>query len=312
MPLFGGPSREQRQQMADEQAKQQASVASLEAGGLPLRAQERIAEMTRAAEAPLFTSDLTPQEAALLRQLGYQSMGLVVGSCFYHVGLLTASYSDGELVGLTKAYHEAQDRAVSRIEQEATGLQADGIVGVRFEMKRHEWAEHLIEVTVMGTAIHKPGTPPRKAPFLSDISGQEFWELYEAGYEPRDLVYGNCVWVVFTSQMDEWRNMSIFNQEIIHMSNSVYQCRSLAMQRLQRIATTRGAQGVVGVKFDRRIGRLRIQGSEQVHHAIYLTVIGTSIVERRDAKSHMPGALSIIDLRDRVAAGNEPADVTLE
>lgn len=304
MPFFSRPNRDQ----IAEAARQEQSRQALEAGGLPTRARERLAEMVTSAG--LTTSDLSPSEAALVKDAGYEPLGLVVGSCFYHVGMLYAQYQDGELQGLSRAYVDAQDLAVNRLEQETRSLDAHGVIGVRFEMVRREWAEHMIEVTAIGTAVRARTAGPER-PFLSDLSGQEFWALREAGYQPRGLVYGNCIWVVYTTAMDDWRNGSWFNQEMSHMTQSVYRCRQLAMQRLAAMAKRESAEGVVGVRFDRRVGPLQISGSDRVHHAIYLTVIGTAIAERPAAPSHMTAALSIIDLRDRSAAVAQPTDVTL-
>ena len=48
-----------------------------------------------------------------------------------------------------------------------------------------------------------PGAAPSD-PWLSDLSGQEWWALHRAGYEPAALVWGHCTWFILTTQQDEW------------------------------------------------------------------------------------------------------------
>lgn len=308
MPTDGDRGSQDRSRPESE-AERDASIRALEAGRLPVEAERRLAE--EAAGTAPFTSDLAPQEAALIRRAGYQPLGLVVGSCFYHVGFLYASYSDGELQGLSRAYNAALERAVHRLELEAAALRAHGVVGVRVTMRRREWAEHMIEVVVVGTAVRGNGPVPRR-PFTSDLSGQEFWLLYEAGYEPRALVYGNCVWVVFHTINDEYAARSWSNVEMRHFSQSVYRCRGIALEAMRRQAAQASASGVVGVRFDRRIGEVRIQGSEAVHNVIYLTVLGTAIAVRADAAPGHPPTMPMIDLRSAPKKALEPADALLE
>ena len=62
---------------------EQASIAELSRGKLPLRAQERLATM-RADHA--FTSDLTVDEHHAIRSVGFSPVGQVLGSCVYQIG----------------------------------------------------------------------------------------------------------------------------------------------------------------------------------------------------------------------------------
>ncbi len=293
----------------ESESERDASIRALESGQLPVEAERRLAE--EASGAGPFTSDLSSQEAALVRRAGYEPLGLVVGSCFYHVGFLYATYGDGELQGLSRAYNAALELAVGRLEKEAAALRAHGVVGVRVTMRRREWAEHMIEVVVVGTAVRGAG-PAAKRPFTSDLSGQEFWALHEAGYEPRSIVYGNCVWVVYHTINDEYAARSWSNVEMQHFSQSVYRSRNVAMDVLRHQAAKLQAGGVVGVRFDRRIGEVRIQGNDAVHNVIYLTVLGTAIGTRQGAAAVPMRTLPMIDLRSTSKTAPEPADVSLE
>ena len=66
---------------------------------------------------------------------------------------------------------------------------AHGVVGVRLSLVRHEWADKTVEVQAIGTAVEGPGPAPNE-PWLSDLSGQEWWALHRAGYVPAALVWG--------------------------------------------------------------------------------------------------------------------------
>ena len=96
---------------------------------------------------------------------------------------------------LTQAMYHARELAMTRMEEEASALRADGIVGVRLEVTRHEWGEALAEFVAIGTAIRaRNGQSYRNAkglPFTSDLSGQDFWTLLRTGYRPVGMVMGN-------------------------------------------------------------------------------------------------------------------------
>src|SRR5579884_2326859 len=170
--------------------------------GLPEAAKRRLQEMRGGGgRKPLFTSDLSVNEFVLVREAGFDPIGLVMGSSIYHIGFQFRNfYQNMELDVLTQAMYEARELAMTRMEEEADLLGADGIVGVRLDIGRHEWGQHLAEFIAIGTAIrHREGEhyrAPNGRPFTSDLSGQDFWTLLRAGYRPVSLVMGNCVYHV--------------------------------------------------------------------------------------------------------------------
>ena len=99
---------------------------------LPVHARERLADM-RARK--LFTSDLSVSEFVLVREAGFDPVGLVMGTSIYQVApnipRLRADQPGCELVETTKALYHARELAMNRMEEEAEALGADGIVGVR-------------------------------------------------------------------------------------------------------------------------------------------------------------------------------------
>ncbi|HLV81567.1 MAG TPA: heavy metal-binding domain-containing protein, partial [Chthonomonadaceae bacterium] len=151
MPLFGSRGGNDRQGDAAARFRQDASVRSLEAGGLPLEARERLAEQARRQGTPdqLFTSDLSINELALVREAGYVPLGQVMGSSIYQIGWQwmpswnSWSGSSSELTVLTEANYQARHLAIGRLQQEAAILGATGVVGVRLERKGYDWGQGL-------------------------------------------------------------------------------------------------------------------------------------------------------------------------
>src|SRR5438045_1104502 len=155
MPLFrrgGEDDRDVREAAAAEQA---ASLEALERGGLPLRAQQRLAEL--GAGGGLFTSDLSVNEFALGREIGLRPLAQVMGSSIYHVGWQQnpgvwggwqAAGVSQELTTLSEAWNSARQRAFSRLEQEARLLGAHAVVGRQLTTGRHDGAGGMVGVSL--------------------------------------------------------------------------------------------------------------------------------------------------------------------
>ena len=288
-----------------ETQRQHRDLQLLGQGGIPTQATERLKEIgSGGAEGVLFTSDLSPDEAALLRREGYRARGLVTGSAMYHVGQAYASsQGDCEVDVLSKAYDAATDLAVSRMRQEAKLIGAHGVVGVRLTVVRHEWADRTVEVQVIGTAVQGPGAAPAD-PWMSDLSGTEWWALHRAGYEPAALVWGHCTWFILTTYQDEQIERSWANQELTHWSAALGKARSLAMAHLTREAKKHHATGITGVQIARRMDEVRLSGPgedpayEREHHNLVISIIGTAIRLRPDAPPGVTPTLQILSLRD--------------
>ena len=115
---------------------------------LPVHARERLQEMR---ERKLFTSDLSVNEFVLVREAGFDPLGLVMGTSIYQVAPNIPSSSEGkELTNLTKALYHARELAMNRLEEEADALGADGIVGVRLTVnlaldpQRQQWQQYRV------------------------------------------------------------------------------------------------------------------------------------------------------------------------
>src|ERR1700674_2308606 len=159
--------------------------------GVPEHGRERLAQM----QGGFFTSDLSVNEFLLVKQAGFNPLGLVIGSSIYHIGYQQSNWKQSmEMVVLSQAMYEARELAMTRMEEEADQLGADGVVGVRLDIGRYEGGENLGEFIAVGTAVrHREGVlhrAPNGRPFTSDLSGQDFYTLLSAGYRPLGLVMG--------------------------------------------------------------------------------------------------------------------------
>ncbi len=254
-------------------------AASYEPGslaGIPESGRERITRMKQDVARGFFTSDLSVNEFLLVKQAGFEPLGLVLGSSIYHIGFQQAMWNQSqEMAVLTQAMYHARELAMTRMEEEADQLGADGVVGVRLEIGRYDWGADLAEFIAVGTAVkHRDGElhrAPNGRPFASDLSGQDFATLLRAGYRPTGLVMGNCVYhVARQGMMASLRQMGR-NVEMPNFTQALYEARELAMERMQKEADELQSEGIVGARI---IERSHGWGS----HVIEFFAIGTSVV----------------------------------
>jgi len=221
--------------------------------GIPEDAMRRLAEMRPGQPGALFTSDLSVNEFLLVREAGFRPLGLVLGSSIYHVGLQIGRWSQNmELDTLSQAMYHARELAMSRMEAEADALGADGIVGVRLEIEFKEFGNDLAEFIAVGTAVKSDDKGnwrnDENKPFTSDLSGQDFWTLIQAGYAPLGMVMGSCVYhIAHQGALKTMGNVGR-NVEIPKFTEALYDARELAMSRMQAEAEQLKAEGIVGVQ----------------------------------------------------------------
>ena len=264
--------------------------------GLAEHATERLKMNARG----LFTSDLSVNEYLCIEKADFEPVGLVVGSSIYHIGYQQSAFrSNQEMNVLTQAMYEARELAMTRMEEEADQLGADGIVGVRLDIGRYAWGSDIAEFIAIGTAIkHKGGKvhrAPNGRPFTSDLSGQAFWTLMQTGKRPVGMVLGNCVYHVAHRGALQTMRQAGRNVELEQYTQALYDARELAMERMQKEAEAIG-DGVLGI--------VEVKLHENNHgwgsNVIEFFAIGTAVVPNEHAEpgAQLPDITPVLDIND--------------
>jgi uncharacterized protein YbjQ (UPF0145 family) len=305
MPLFRRRDAAAREMEETEAAEQAASLESLERGGLPSRAQRRLAEL---ADSSLFTSDLTVNEFGLLHSLGLRPVAQVMGSSIYHVGWQQSPGSWGgwqpgglsqELTTLSEAWNTARQRAFGRLEQEAKLAGAHAVLGVRLTKGSYDWAAGAIEYIAVGTAVRLEGADPLGQPVLTDLSGQEYLQLWHAGYRAIGVVGASSVYYVVSGWQQQRAQRGLFsswaNQELRDFTQGVYDAREATLGRVSAQARGQGAAGMVGVSIEHSVAEREVDtgGGRRTDLIVTLHVSGTAVAERADATAAFAPSLRL-------------------
>lgn len=282
MALFQKP-------LTPDDERRKRSEQQIARGGLPLDAERRLAGLTREGKPGFFTSSLSVNEFVLAASEGMRPLGQVMGSSVYHVGWqYTPIYTSSELVMLTHAHTEARRLSLGRLQQEAQLLGAHGVVGVRLERRSYEWGDNLLEFTAVGTAVTVDGQAKPQVPFVSALSGQEWYALHQAGHQPVGFAYGTCVFYHVASYSTQWATQPAAwgggygNMELTDYTQAIYQARHLAQTRLTQEAARVGADGVVGVSIEPWIRTYEVEVNQQTRRdlVVHFTAFGTAIAAR--------------------------------
>jgi uncharacterized protein YbjQ (UPF0145 family) len=279
--LVGGGS-------GDDDPQREADIRRVEAGGIPVAAEQRLRELGAGDTA--FTSELSVGAFALSRLDAVRPVCQVMGSSVYKVGWQTFPWgswgSDSiatELRQLTDAWNDARGRALARLEQEAELAGCHAVIGVTFDQNRHDFLSDEIEIVVHGTAVHLPEGSERVV--LSDLSLADYTLLRRAGYAPVGIVAASSVWYIVPSWQTQrlttgWQRFQP-NQELRDFTQGLYYAREMAIGRATSDAGSLGAHGMVGVSVDEHVGHREVEQNNRQRVDLIVTfhVLGTAIVE---------------------------------
>jgi uncharacterized protein YbjQ (UPF0145 family) len=232
------------------------SMKRVQMGGLPIRAQLRLADEARH---HLFTSDLTVSEFLLSQDAKCSPISQVMGSSIFHVGRIPDyKGTTGEVEKISEAHRDSRRMALSRCFQEAQILGADAVIGVRVQERLITAGQHgkggddgdeVIEFTVFGTAVrapwitHEPGVP-----VVTDLSGQDMWALAQDGFEPCGFLFDFCRYHVWHVMKDGFGQ----GGEVIAATEAIRTARQIVESKLLAQAAFFKSEFVVGsaVKLD--------------------------------------------------------------
>jgi uncharacterized protein YbjQ (UPF0145 family) len=275
----------------DDDPQREQDIARVQAGGIPLAAEQRIRELAGGGTA--FTSGLSVADFALARLDDVRPICQVMGSSVYKVGWQNFPWqgfgggSLTELRQLTDAWNHARALALGRLQQEAEIAGCHAVVDVSFEGNRHDFLDDEIEIVVNGTAVHLP--EGGKAPVLTDLSLPDYTLLRNAGYRPVGVVASTSVFYVVpgwsTRRAANWAFTP--NQELQDFTQGVYAAREYALARATAQAQQLGAGGMIGMRVDHDIDT-RETGSENNKRRdliVSFHILGTAIAP---AGEHRP------------------------
>jgi uncharacterized protein YbjQ (UPF0145 family) len=299
--------RREAAQRSDERAAQ--SLELIEQGHIPVAAAERLAQFTEAgAGSAVFSSDLAVSEWSALARLGVTPITQVMGSSIYHVGWQPTYYNvPTEVRVLSDAYNESRRLALGRLLEEAQACRADAVVAVEIIQGAHDWVDGAVEFVAIGTAVRLPQEMrdrDRNA-VLSDLTGQEFTLLCEAGVRPVGIAAHTSVHYVPASAQTQMAQgawgASWANQELVDFSQGVYEAREKAMGFVGAQVRELGGDGVIGVQIGEqsrthavRRGMYESKDLEVTFHVMGTVVREDPALASRSAQSP---PLTILSLR---------------
>jgi hypothetical protein len=284
------------------------SIAELDAGRLPLRAQQRLATMRADAA---FTSALSVDEHHAIRSVGFSPVGQVMGTAVVHPGAYALSACGYFGYGYSFAWGQApvavasqveaalrgaRANAMNRLVQECQGLRGDGVVGVRLTMA--PFIGGGIEVQAIGTAVRADGEVRPPWPFTCDLTGQDFAKLLLAGWFPAGLVMGTAVLIRHDDYTTAWQTGSWNNTEVTGITALVTEARNRSRDTLRRDAARFAAQHVVLRDLGLWVFHQECRSGNEGHdHVAESLALGTAIVPLRHGHStEVPRPLPMLRL----------------
>jgi uncharacterized protein YbjQ (UPF0145 family) len=280
------------------------------------------AGMTGAGSSGTWGSALTADEFAVIRSVGFEPVGQVFGVAVYAAGdargyscpgargpaggrmpagsatQVSGRGDPGSFGPLVQAMYQARHTALERMTAECAALGGHGVVGVR--LAQGSFRLGGLEFTAIGTAVRAPGAAPGpRAPFTSDVSGQEFAKLIMAGWVPAGLALG----ISIGSRHDDraiarQARWGSGNVEVAGWTELVNESRRDAERRLEDDVRRLGAEGVVIAAMQMRVRERDCPVTVGCRdHIVEATFTGTAIAGfSRTGRRHAGPALAVMSL----------------
>ena len=121
---------------------------------------------------PVFVSDLSGRDFALLHTAGWAPLGLAVGASFVYAPRRTAGVAikqkgqNVELTNFTEAMYSARESAMERMQHSALAMGGTGVVEVKVEEGPMPFASHAVSFTTYGTVVRAAGDHRRLEPLV--------------------------------------------------------------------------------------------------------------------------------------------------
>jgi uncharacterized protein YbjQ (UPF0145 family) len=191
---------------------------------------------------------LSGNEIFCMRLKGLTPSGVVIGNSVQSMGFLGGVRSafrgvvGGEIPDVTGMIHEGRQAAFVRMRAEADREQVHGVVGVSSELRNLSGNSEFLFV---GSGVSGAEGSAR---FTSAGDAQELYCHMDAGYEPREFVFGNIAYSVGAVGGIAGALKTLVRGEIKEFSDVFNETRHHALQRLVTHAKAVRANSVVGVR----------------------------------------------------------------
>jgi len=202
----------------------------------------------RAMRADCKLTGLSGNEIYCMRLKGLTPSGVVIGNSIQSMGFLGGVRSafrgivGGEIPDVTSMIHEGREAAFVRMRAEADREQVHGVVGVNSELRNLSGNSEFLFVGSGVTGAQ--GT----AMFTSAGDAQELYCHMDAGYEPKEFVFGNIAYSVGAVGGIAGTLKTLVRGEIKEFSDVFNETRHHALERLVTHAKAVRANAVVGVR----------------------------------------------------------------
>src|ERR1700722_14161673 len=197
--------------------------------------------------APKLTG-LSGNEIYCMRLKGLIPSGVVIGNSIQSMGFLGGVRSafrgivGGEIPDVTQMIHEGRAAAFKRMRAEADREQVHGVVGVTSELRGLSGNSEFLFV---GSGVRGG---PDTALFTSAGDAQELYCHMDAGYLPKEFVFGNIAYSVGAVGGIAGTLKTLVRGEIKEFSDVFNETRHHALERVVSHAKAAKANAVVGVR----------------------------------------------------------------
>ena len=198
---------------------------------------------------------LSGNEMYCLHLKGLSPGELIVGNSVYSLGFvgglgagLQAAFG-GEVTQITSIIHEGRQQSYARMLEEARQRGGAGITGVTNELRSFRGNVEFLSVA---SCVHAAGEKSHQVLFSTSGDGQELYCLLDAGYTPRQFVFGNVAYSTGIGGGLLGGLKSLARGEIKQFSDIFNTTRHLALARVVEQARAAGANAVVGIETEIR------------------------------------------------------------
>ncbi|MGD0491144.1 MAG: heavy metal-binding domain-containing protein [Steroidobacteraceae bacterium] len=191
---------------------------------------------------------LSGNEIYCMRLKGLTPSGVVIGNSIQSMGFLGGVRSafrgivGGEIPDVTGMIHAGREAAFERMRAEAKREGVHGVVGVTSELRSLGGNSEFLFV---GSGV---SGQPGAVSFTSSGDAQELYCHMDAGYEPREFVFGNIAYSVGAVGGIAGALKTLVRGEIKEFSDVFNETRHHALDRVVSHAKAAGANAVVGIR----------------------------------------------------------------